>query len=86
MERVRAQLQDLTSPARALQLLQKLRDTLAMMDPERLTPGQRKHMQSEVAAILAKSAVLFGDEQGRAAASRLSALGGLARLLGGKKS
>jgi hypothetical protein len=85
MERVRAQLQDLTSPARALQLLQKLRDTLARMDPDKLTPGQRKQMQSEVAAILAKSAVLFGDEQGQAAIGRLTALGGLGRLLAGKK-
>jgi hypothetical protein len=68
-----------------LQLLQKLRDTLARMDPDKLTPGQRKQMQSEVAAILAKSAVLFGDEQGQAAIGRLTALGGLGRLLAGKK-
>ena len=77
MERIRAELQDLSSPARALQLLQKLRDTLARVDPERLTPAQRRQMQSEVAAIQAKSAVLFGE----APAPRS---GGLSRLLGRK--
>ncbi len=77
MERIRAELQDLSSPARALQLLQKLRDTLARVDPERLTPTQRRQMQSEVAAIQAKSAVLFGE----ASAPRP---GRLSRLFGGK--
>jgi len=81
MERVRAELQDLSSPARAVQLLQKLRDTLARMDSERLTPGQRRQMQSEVAAIVAKSAVLFGEDP-----TPSGDRGGmLARLLGGKR-
>ena len=81
MERIRAELQDLSSPARAVQLLQKLRDTLARMDPERLTAAQRRQMQSEVAAILAKSAVLFGDESW----PPVGGLGMLARLWGGKR-
>lgn len=78
MDRLRAELQDLTSPARALQLLQKLRDTLARLDPERMTPAQRRQMQSEVAAIQAKAAVLFAEEPAAARRPR-----GLARLLGG---
>ena len=63
MERIRAELQDLSSPTRALQLLHKLRDTLAVMDPERLTPAQRRQMGSEVAAIGAKTAVLLGSPE-----------------------
>ena len=80
MERIRAELQDLSSPARALQLLQKLRDTLIHLDPGRLTPTQRRQMKSEIAAIRAKTAVLFGDpEDGGQRA------GGLRGLLGGRK-
>ncbi len=82
MERIRAELQDLTSPARALQLLQKLRDTLAVMDPERLTPGQRRQMGSEIAAIGAKAAVLLGAPE---MAAQFTLGGGLRGLLGGKK-
>lgn len=82
MERVRAELQDLSSPARALQLLQKLRDTLARMDPDRLSPGQRRMMQSELAAIYAKLAVLLGDDL-PAPAQKLGPMG-IARLFGGK--
>ena len=80
MERIRAELQDLSSPARAIQLLQKLRDTLIHLDPARLTPTQRRQMKSEIAAIRAKTAVLFDDPEDGGHRG-----GGLRGLLGGKK-
>ena len=82
MERLRAELQDLSSPARALQLLQKLRDTLIHLDPERLTATQRRQMKSELAAIQAKTAVLLGDAESSPARPRR---GALSRLFGGKE-
>ncbi len=81
MERIRAELQDRSSPIRALQLMEKLSDTLSQLDPAGLTPAQRRRMQSEAAAIQAKAALLLGEPGAAAAKSRP---GGLARLLGGK--
>ena len=63
MERIRAEFQNLSSPTRAIQLLEKLRDTLFRLDPDKLTPAQRRQIKSEVAAIQAQTAVLL-DENG----------------------
>ena len=79
MERIRAELQDRSSPVRALQLMGKLSDTLSQLDPARLTPAQRRQMQSEAAAIQAKAALLFaGTDEDKTGAKP----GGLSRLLG----
>jgi len=80
MERIRAELQDRASPVRALQLLEKLRDTLAQLDPERMTPAQRRQVQSELAAIQAKTRVLFGED----APAEAQRPGALSKLLGGR--
>ena len=75
MDQIRAELQDLASPTRTLQFLQKLRHSLAHMDPERMTASERSQMKSEVAAISAKVAVLLGD----------APAGPLGRLFGGRR-
>ena len=80
MERLRAEFQDRSSPVRALQLLEKLRDTLSHLDPEKLTPAQRRQVKGELAAIQAQAAVLLGDADLAPAARG----GALSRLLGGK--
>ncbi len=77
MERIRGELQDLSSPTRAVQLLQKLRETLARMDPERLTPVQRRQIKGEIAAIRARAEVLLEEPEDGGKSKR-----GLRRLLG----
>jgi hypothetical protein len=73
MERVRAEFQDLISPVRAIHLLEKLRDTLAHIEPGALTSEQRKRIGSEAARIADRITVLVGESSARR--------GGLARFL-----
>jgi hypothetical protein len=81
MERLRAEFQDLDSPVRAIHLLEKLRDTLFKLDPEKLTPVQRRQIRSEVAAIEAQTAVLL-EEAGEPPADQRQ--GPMARLFWAK--
>lgn len=80
MERIRAEFQDLVSPVRAIHLLEKLRDTLAHVEPGALSVDQRKRISSEAAIISARISVLLGAKKDSA---KLGG-GGLARLLGRK--
>jgi hypothetical protein len=77
MERIRAEFQDLVSPVRAIHLLEKLRDTLAHIQPEALTQEQRRRISGEADRIAERIGVLVG-------ASSVKRGGALARLLGRK--
>ncbi len=79
MEQLRAELQDRTSPVRTLHLLEKLRDTLARLDPQRLTAAQRRQVRGQVAAIQAQVTMML-DEGPTPASPPTSMLGKVARL------
>lgn len=82
MERLRAEFQDQASPTRTIQLLEKLRTTLAHLEPQRLTPEQRLHIRSETAAIQAQVGVLLDDGASPVATEPVKAR--IRRLLGGR--
>ena len=62
MESVRAEFQEQGSPQRLLKLLEKLRQSMGQVRPERLSERQRLFLKSEIAALQAQAAVLLGDE------------------------
>jgi hypothetical protein len=61
MERLRAEFQEDSSPARLMKIVEKLQDALARMNPERLSEAQRTRLRAQLAAIEAEAAVLLGD-------------------------
>ncbi len=81
MEGLRAEYQDQSSPVRALKLLEKLRQTVALLEPERLTDAQRRKLRNDAAAFQTQVSVLLGQSGGADESKRASPL---TRLLGGR--
>ncbi|MEI9965510.1 MAG: hypothetical protein WDM92_13385 [Caulobacteraceae bacterium] len=66
MERLRSEHQDLASPLRMMRLIEKLRQTMNAVQPDRLDKTQKRRLRVEIAAIEAQAAILLGDrERGR---------------------
>ena len=74
MERLRAEFQEEQSPARTLKLVGKLNDALRLMQPDRLSEGQRRRLRSELAAVQAQAAVLLGKPETPSVGLRLARL------------
>ena len=84
MEGVRAELQEQGSPQRLLKLLEKLRQSMGQVRPDRLSERQRLFLKSEIAALQAQAAVLLDEKAASGAPRSAAGLGDrLSRLIKG---
>ena len=79
MERLRGEFQDQRMPKRVIRQLEKVREALSRLEPDRFTGRQGRQLRSELAAIQAQAAYLLGE---RSQPPAKAAAATLRRLLG----
>jgi hypothetical protein len=80
MERLRAEHQDQRLPKRVIKQLEKVRQSLSRLEPDRFSGREGRQLRSELAAIQAQAAYLLGERPEPPA--RMAASTTLSRLLG----
>jgi hypothetical protein len=80
MERLRAEHQDQRLPKRVIRQLEKVRESLSRLEPDRFSGRQGRQLRSELAAIQAQAAYLLGERS--SPPFRMAASSTLRRLLG----
>lgn len=80
MERLRAEHQDQRLPKRVIKQLEKVRESLSRLEPDRFSGHEGRQLRSELAAIQAQAAYLLGERA--ESPSRTGAVTTLRRLMG----